>query len=158
MILRASLLALALLGPAMAHAACDLPANAAQMQADLVAGINAQRAARDLPALRMNDALDAAAQRHACDIAKRKTTSHVSANGTHLQGRLRRAGYAFALATENTGRGFVSAARAVQWWMDSPGHAKNILMRGTQDIGVGIAFSDAPESRLHWVIDMGASK
>ena len=158
MILRASLLALSLLAPVVAQAACNLPADAAQLQADLVAGINAQRTARDLPALRLNNALDSAAQRHACDIAKRKTTSHVSANGGQLQGRLRRAGYSFALATENTGRGFVSAARALQWWMDSPGHAKNILMRGTQDIGVGIAFSDAPESRLHWVIDMGASR
>jgi uncharacterized protein YkwD len=158
MLLRSALLSLALLGPAVAYAGCDLPADAAQMQADLVAGINAQRAARDLPALRMNPALTKAAQRHACDIAKRKTTSHVSANGARLQGRLRSAGYRFALANENTGRGFVSAKRALQWWMDSPHHAENILMRGTQDIGVGIAFSDAPESRLHWVVDMGASK
>jgi uncharacterized protein YkwD len=157
-LLKAALLTLALLAPTTAQAACDLPANAAQMQADLIAGINAQRAARDLPALQVNGALNAAAQRHACDIAKRKTTSHVSANGAHLQGRLRSAGYRFALANENTGRGFSSASRAVQWWMDSPHHAENILMRGTRDIGVGIAFSDAPESRLHWVIDMGTSK
>jgi uncharacterized protein YkwD len=158
MILRATLFALALVVPNAAQAACDLPADAAQMQADLVAGINAQRAARDLPGLRLNSALDTAAQCHACDIAKRQTISHVSANGAQLQGRLRNAGYRFALANENTGRGFASATRAVQWWMDSPHHAENILMRGTQDIGVGIAVSAAPESRLHWVINMGASK
>jgi uncharacterized protein YkwD len=158
MILRAALLTLALLAPGAARAACDLPANAARMQAELVAGINATRAARDLPALRMNDALTSAAQRHACDNARRKSISHVSSNGARLQGRLRSAGYRFALANENTGRGFTSARRALQWWMGSPHHAENILMRGTQDIGVGIAFSAAPESRLHWVINMAASK
>jgi uncharacterized protein YkwD len=158
MILRAALLALTILAPGVALAACDLPANAAQVQADLIAGINAQRAARDLPALRPNSALNKAAQRHACDNAKRKSISHVSSNGAQLQGRLRSAGYRFSLASENTGRGFGSATRAVQWWMDSPGHAANILMRGAQDIGVGIAFSDAPESRLHWVVNMAASR
>ena len=158
MILRIGLLIAALLAPSAVMAACDQPANTAEMQADLVAGINAQRAARDLPALQLNGALNTAAQRLACDNAKRKSISHISANGAHLQGRLRSAGYRFALANENTGRGFVSAARAVQWWMDSPHHAENILMRGTQDIGVGIAVSAAPESRLHWVIDMAVSK
>ena len=158
MFFRASLFALALLAPVTAQAACDLPANAAQLQADLVASINAQRAARDLPGLRLHAALDTAAQGHACDIARRQTTSHMSANGAQLQSRLRRAGYRFALANENTGRGFASATRAVQWWMDSPHHADNILMQGTQDIGVGIAVSAAPENRLHWVIDMGASR
>ena len=89
MILRIGLLIAALLAPSAVMAACDQPANTAEMQADLVAGINAQRAARDLPALQLNGALNTAAQRLACDNAKRKSISHISANGAHLQGRLR---------------------------------------------------------------------
>lgn len=156
--LRAACIAAAQLAPIAAHAGCDLPANAAELQVQLVAKINATRADHGLSALRMNAALATSAQGLACDNAKRKSTSHVSADGSRLQGRLRRAGYQFALANENTGRGFTSAARAIQWWMNSPHHADNILMNGTQDIGVGIAVSAAPESRLHWVIDMAASK
>jgi uncharacterized protein YkwD len=156
--LHAACIAAALLAPIAAHAGCDLPANTAELQAQLVADINATRADHGLPTLRMNSALTTAAQRHACDNAKRKSTSHVSSDGSRLQGRLRRAGYQFALANENTGRGFTSAARAMQWWMNSPHHAENILMNGTQDIGVGIAVSAAPEGRLHWVIDMATSK
>lgn len=30
-------------------------------------------------------------------------------------------------------------------------------MPQTRDIGIGIALSDAPDARLHWVIDMGLS-
>lgn len=149
----------AILAPLAAAArSCDLPGNMGELQAQVVSNVNAQRAANGLPALRLNAALVKAAQGHACDNAKRQGTSHVSSDGSQLQQRLRRAGYAFAMANENTGRGFGSSQRAVDWWMNSPHHRDNILMRGTQDIGVGIAFSDAPESRLHWVINMGASR
>ncbi|MGL5012648.1 MAG: CAP domain-containing protein [Paracoccaceae bacterium] len=155
----ALLLCVAALAPQSASArSCDLPANMGELQAAVVADVNAQRAASGLPALRLNSALVKAAQSHACDNAKRQSTSHVSSDGSQLRQRLRRAGYSFAVANENTGRGFGSPGQAVDWWMNSPHHRDNILMRGTQDIGVGIAFSDAPESRLHWVINMGASR
>ncbi len=152
-------LCLALLAPVAVQArTCDLPANMAALQAQLIDGVNAQRAAAGLAPLRLSPELDKAAQGHACDNAKRQGISHVSSDGSQLQQRLRRVGYRFAVANENTGRGFGSSQRAVQWWMNSPYHRDNILMRGTRDIGVGIAFSDAPESRLHWVINMGASR
>jgi uncharacterized protein YkwD len=143
--------------PALARS-CDLPANIDALQAEVVGDVNAERAANGLPPLSLNPALVEAAQAHACDNAKRHGISHVSSDGSQLRQRLRRAGYAFALANENTGRGFGSSQHAVSWWMNSPHHRDNILAYGTQDIGVGIAFSDAPESRLHWVINMGAAR
>ncbi len=158
-LIAALVLCAAAFSPISAQArSCDLPGNMAQLRAQVVADVNAERAARGLPALRQNAELVKAAQGHACDNAKRQGTSHVSSDGSRLQQRLRRAGYSFALANENTGRGFGSSQHAVSWWMNSPHHRDNILMRGTNDIGVGIAFSDAPESRLHWVIDMGATR
>ncbi|MCU0802846.1 MAG: CAP domain-containing protein [Rhodobacteraceae bacterium] len=148
-----------LCAPLVAQArSCDRPANLDALQAEVVAQVNAERSARGLPALRTSGALDRAAQGLACDNADRRSTSHVSANGAELRDRLRSAGYAFRAASENTGRGFGSAAQAVGWWMDSPAHRANILMDGAQDIGVGIALSAAPESRLHWVINMGAKR
>ncbi len=105
----------------------------------------------------MLTALDKAAQGHACDNAKRHSTSHVSGDGSRLQHRLKRVGYDYRTASENTGRGFASGKRAVDWWMASPGHKKNMLMRDTREIGIGIAMSEAPDSRLHWIIVMGSS-
>lgn len=158
-ILQALVLCAAALMPAAAQArTCDLPGNMDELRAAVVANVNAQRAASGLPALQLDRALVKAAQGHACDNAKRQSTSHVSSDGSQLQNRLRRSGYSYAMANENTGRGFETAGQAVAWWMNSPHHRDNILMQGTQDIGVGIAFSDAPESRLHWVINMGATR
>ncbi|MDZ4069684.1 MAG: CAP domain-containing protein, partial [Tabrizicola sp.] len=107
---------------------------------------------------RLSPSLDKAAQGHACDIAKRQSISHVSSDGSQLQNRLRRAGYAYRTAAENTGRGFATGKRAVEWWMNSPHHKHNMLIGQMRDVGVGIAMSAAPDSRLHWIIVMGKSK
>jgi uncharacterized protein YkwD len=139
------------------HAACKVPDSASAMQAELLANLNAERAARSLPPLKLDTALDTAAQKHACDNAKRMTTSHVSGDGSKLQHRLRRVGYDYATAAENTGRGFASGKRAVEWWMNSPGHKKNMLMSGIKDIGIGIALSAEPDNRLHWIMVVGKS-
>ena len=141
-----------------AQAKCTLPGNAAALETEFLSHLNAERKARGLPALKMNAALDKAAQGHACDNADRKSISHVSGNGANLQKRLKRAGYRYSTASENTGRGFASGARAFEWWMNSPHHRDNMLMSGIKDIGIGVAVSDAPDSRLHWVINMGKTK
>ncbi|MCB6177515.1 CAP domain-containing protein [Rhodobacter sp. Har01] len=143
---------------ALPAAACIIPANSGALQAELIAGVNAERARKGLAPLKLNAALDKAAQSLACDNAARLSISHVSTDGSHLQHRLRQVGYRFKTATENTGRGFATAARAVDWWMHSPKHKQNILMSATREIGVGIAMSPAPDSKLHWIIDMGRSK
>lgn len=138
--------------------ACTVPGNAGAMQKELLSHLNAERKARGLPALILSAKLEKAAQGHACDNAKRKSISHTSSDGGTLKTRLRRAGYAFRMAGENTGRGFATGTRAVEWWMNSPHHKDNILMRRAREIGVGIAVSPAPDSKLHWIIVVGASK
>lgn len=147
--------ALLLAAPAMA---CSVPGNAGAMQAELLSHLNAERKAQGLSALRASAKLDKAAQGHACDNAKRRSISHVSSDGGTLKNRLRRAGYAFRTAAENTGRGFASGARAVEWWMNSSKHRDNILLRKAKEVGIGIAVSPAPDNKLHWILVVGASK
>ena len=143
---------------AAAQAGCSVPSNSNAMQQELLSHLNAERKARGLSALTLSAKLDKAAQGHACDNAKRKSISHTSSDGGTLKTRLRRAGYSFRTAAENTGRGFGSGARAVEWWMHSPKHKDNILMRKAREVGVGIALSPAPDNKLHWIIVVGASK
>lgn len=138
--------------------ACNIPANSGAMQAELIEHVNAERRARGLAPVRLSGSLDKAAQGHACDNAKRQSISHVSSDGSQLQNRLRRAGYAYRTAAENTGRGFASGQRAVQWWMNSPKHKQNILLGPAREVGIGIAMSAAPDSRLHWILVLGKSK
>ena len=140
------------------QAGCSIPPNADAMQKELLAHLNAERKARGLAALTLSTKLDKAAQGAACDNAKRRSISHVSSDGGTLKTRLRRVGYGFRTAAENTGRGFASGARAVEWWMHSPHHKDNILLRKAREVGVGIAVSAAPDSKLHWILVVGASK
>ena len=153
----ALVLALAL-AAAPAAAACVLPDNVKSLQAEVLAGMNAQRRARGLPALQMDAKLARAAQGHACDNARRHSISHDSSDGGTLRTRLKRVGYRFRAAAENTGRGFGTGARAVDWWMNSPHHRDNILLGKVNEVGIGIAVSDAPDNKLHWVINFGASR
>lgn len=150
----AALLALSL--PAAAAAACAKPQGYQTLQADLMAQLNSERRKRGLATLVYSPVLDAAAQVQACDNARRLSISHEGSDGGRLINRLQRVGYIYRAAAENTGRGFANGTRAVQWWMNSPGHKKNILMRQTREVGVGIAMSAAPDSRLHWILVMGA--
>lgn len=140
------------------QAGCAIPPGADAMQKELLAHLNAERKAHGLSPLALSAKLDKAAQGHACDNAKRKSISHTSSDGGTLKTRLRRVGYGFRTAAENTGRGFGSGARAVEWWMHSPKHKDNILLRKAREVGVGIAVSPAPDNKLHWIIVVGASK
>ncbi len=148
-------LVIGLASPALA---CSVPANANSLQGEVLKNLNAERAAHGLASLRPSAKLDRAAQAHACDNAARRSISHESSDGGTLKTRLRKAGYAFRTAAENTGRGFASGTRAVQWWMNSPKHRDNILLRKAREVGIGIAVSPAPDNKLHWILVFGASK
>ena len=138
--------------------ACDIPDDAAEQQQAVLANVNTERKAQGLSALKLSSKLDKAAQSLACDNAERQSISHESTDGGTLKTRLRKAGYAFRTAAENTGRGFGSGARAVEWWMGSSKHRDNILLRKAREVGVGIAVSAAPDSKLHWILVVGASR
>lgn len=138
--------------------ACTIPEASDALQAEALRAVNAERAAHGLRALTFSRTLDKAAQGAACDNANRHEISHVSSDGSRLKDRLHRVGYRYRSAAENTGRGFRSGTSAVQWWMHSPKHKANILMRGVREIGIGIALSDAPDNKLHWILNMGEEK
>jgi uncharacterized protein YkwD len=138
--------------------ACAIPQASEALQAEALKAVNAERAAHGLRALKFSRTLDKAAQGAACDNANRHEISHVSSDGSHLKDRLHRVGYRYRSAAENTGRGFRSGTSAVQWWMHSPKHKANILMSSVREIGIGIALSDAPDSKLHWILNMGEEK
>lgn len=154
----AVLAASAVLAVAQPGFACDIPIDAAAQQQAVLANVNAERKAQGLSALKLSSRMDKAAQSLACDNAERQSISHESTDGGTLKTRLRKAGYAFRTAAENTGRGFGSGARAVEWWMGSSKHRDNILLRKAREVGIGIAVSAAPDSKLHWILVVGASR
>jgi len=154
----AALLIAALLVLPVQALACSKPAGAQAAEAEVIRLVNAQRQQAGLPGLKASGKLAMAAQVQACDNAARRIYSHVGSDGSDLATRLKRTGYRYRLAAENTGRGFNQAARVVAFWMNSPEHRANILLPRAREIGVGLALSDAPESRNHWITVMGASR
>ncbi|HEX9349783.1 MAG TPA: CAP domain-containing protein [Gaiellaceae bacterium] len=98
--------------------------------------MNAVRAANGAPPLRTGAALTRAARAHSVDMARRGYFDH----GDFVQ-RLRRFGVRMPYVGENlaSGSGGLSAQTVVNMWMASPGHRQNLLDRGFQRIGVGLA-------------------
>jgi len=150
----AGVLTLLLAVPAMA---CTLPSGSGALKAQVIQLLNAERARAGLPALRSSGQLGQASQSLACDNAARQALQHVGLDGSRVGQRARAAGYRFRSVTEVIYRGRGDARAAVNWWMNSPDHRTNILSQ-TRDIGVGVALSSAPDSRLHWVVNMGVTK
>ncbi len=100
---------------------------------------NRERLQNGLPAFKVDPACQRAADDHAQDMARRGFFSHTSPDGGEMTDRYSRYGRWTTLA-ENIAMGTHMDSRgAVQSWMKSPGHRRNIL--GTQygSMGVGIA-------------------
>lgn len=135
---------------------CTTPSGAAKARDGVIQMVNAERKRAGLAALAPSSKLTKVAQNLACDNAAAQRFSHFGADGADLSARLKRTGYRFRAATENTGRGQDSPQSAVSWWMNSRGHRANILMGSTREIGVGLAVSSAPDSKPHWVVVMAA--
>lgn len=145
-------LCLGLIAPSLGLA-CQLPANAAALRAEVIALTNLQRSDKRLAPVTEDAALAKAAQAHACDNAAIRRMSHSGSDGSTLPIRMKRAGYAYREASENVAAGFFDAPSVMSGWMGSKGHRRNILARGAEDIGIGVAVGG--DGQLYWTMNLG---
>lgn len=104
------------------------------------AAIDDVRARHGLGALRRVAELDRLARAHSRDMAARGYFAHRSPEGVDVAGRARVAGIAWSEIGENIyyAQGVADVAgSAVDGWMDSPGHRKNILRAAFVETGMG---------------------
>lgn len=99
--------------------------------------VNAERAAGGCQPLIVDDRLANAAQGHSTDMATRDYFSHESPEGETFVDRALAAGYP-SPAAENIARGQTSPEQVMNDWMNSSGHARNILDCEYRAIGVGL--------------------
>ncbi|WP_099055158.1 CAP domain-containing protein [Streptomyces vietnamensis] len=128
---------------------------AARFVRDVVELANAEREKAGCGPLRTEGHLRAAAQGHADDMAARDYYEHHSPEGRDAGDRISGAGYAWAAWGENIHRGPKTPERAMEDWMDSPGHRANILNCSFKDIGVGVSLA---ANGPWWVQDFGAKR
>ncbi len=137
----------------------------ASREGDIVALVNMARAAGadcggrvmpPVPALSMDAHLQAAATAHAEDMAANNYFSHDSQDGTSFSQRIQRTDYAGRPGGENIAAGRGSAEATMQQWLESPGHCRNIMNAGFNEIGVG--YASGGSYGHYWVQKFGVSR
>lgn len=124
---------------------------------DGLAAVNEIRRKHFLSEFAFDPALQKAAQAHADLMGRTGQYGHEFGPKTKFPVRLAAAGFDGS-AGENIGVGYGSIAEAVQGWMDSPGHRKNMLKRRYDRAGFAYAFNTSgknPRYTHYWVLIMG---
>jgi uncharacterized protein YkwD len=114
----------------------------AEVEREIVALINRDRARGGLPAVAVDARLVAIARAHSQDMADHDFVGHVSPRTGTAMDRVRRAGLRPSLVAENVGRAY-SADEAEAGFLASPGHRGNILDAHARRVGVGVVFGPA---------------
>jgi uncharacterized protein YkwD len=142
--------------PAPAQRPAEPNAEADKARAAIFDGVNELRKKGDVPALVSNAKLDAAAQKHADNLAKQDKIGDDGKNPHVLDGkdggeRITAEGYewkrwqeniAYPAATPDDKTDPVKLARdAVSGWDKSPGHKKNLMYPEATETGIGFARS-----------------
>lgn len=107
--------------------------------------INKIRADHGLARLTKDERLNEVARDHSCRMARDDVLGHTSRTGETLRDRVRAAGRDYAAAGENLAKTVKARSpvdRAVQGWMKSEGHRKNILSPEFTVTGVGICHRE----------------
>jgi len=128
------LTALAQSGTAQASAISSEPAPAAQTVA---AAINQVRINAGLPPLTVHPLLTQAAQGHAVDMVTHSHFSHTGTDGSDVNLRVRRTGYGLKGWSSENWVSVSAPGQAIQWWMNSAVHRRNILNPNWREFGVG---------------------
>ena len=113
----------------------------AEMEKELLQALNAERAARSLPEVRVSSELAELARKHSADMARRDVLSHDSETRKSYGQRLTDAGLSFVMSGENVGRGNTFLTRPIhQSFMDSAPHRGNIVNPAFDSVGIGVAI------------------
>lgn len=121
--------------------------------------VNQHRKQARLKPLKLNAQLNASAQAHSQDMALNDFFGHQGFQGSTADKRILAAGYNYAVVGENIAAGFATPEEAVQAWMDSPSHRKNILHPMMKQMGVGFYLLEndtgSVNYRYYWTQDFG---
>jgi uncharacterized protein YkwD len=151
---------LALAGSAIALWAVAAPAVASTrgsgsasraLEQGVLANMNSLRQQHGLAPLRLSTGLTAAARRHSTDMATRGYFSHTSANGSTFDRRIARFYPMGSKHYWSVGENLlwsspdVDASRALEMWINSPEHKRNMLTARWREVGLSaVHVTSAP--------------
>jgi uncharacterized protein YkwD len=100
-----------------------------------------------------NDKLAEASLEHSLDMAENGFLSHTGSKGDGLNQRLIMVHYEWTACGENIGHGYRGSGEAVQSWLKSPLHCKNIMDPDFKEIGA--AYAKSKTLRTYWTLIFG---
>lgn len=103
---------------------------------------NAARVNHHLSVLSWDDHVRETARKHSTDMAVHQYFDHTNLEGQSPFDRMKADDISFHLAGENLAYGQFSSIFAHEGLMNSLGHRENILRKGYEFLGVGVAFND----------------
>lgn len=110
--------------------------------------VNAERTARGLQPVTLDQRLVDASQQHSAHQAQVGTIFHTAPDGTTPGDRIAATGYSFSAWAENVAAGQSTPESVVRAWMESEGHCRNILNPGYTELGVGYVRTEG--GFRHW--------
>lgn len=103
------------------------------------------------PALVWDARLEAAAERHAEDMAENDHFAHRGTDGLDTGERVRRAGYDWRIVGENLARNQTSVPQVISDWLASPAHCRQMMSPEFLEIG-------AARSEGYWTQVFGVAR
>lgn len=128
-----------------------------QMAQETLDLVNAHRLEAGCPALVMHTVLNDVALSHSREMAEYDYFSHTNLEGLSPGKRATAAGYRWGRFAENIAAGFSTSFGAVQGWMASEGHRKNILNCVYNETGIGIWYDPEATYGYYWTQDFAVS-
>jgi uncharacterized protein YkwD len=113
---------------------------------------NRLRAEAKLPPLELSTKLQAAAERHAKDMAAMGKMTHKGSDGSSSIHRIVAKGYKYRRAGENVAMGNFTVEGLMKGWMESPHHKRNILGSFSQ---IGVACATGEDGKRYWCVTFG---
>ena len=107
--------------------------------------------------LTLHPALNAAAERHAVDMATRDYFNHTGHDGSSPFDRIDDAGFSGSPQGENIAAGYATAADVVAGWMGSTGHCNNIMNGNFVYMGGALSFNAGSTYGNYWVQTFGGN-
>jgi uncharacterized protein YkwD len=101
-----------------------------------------------------NKKLAEASLQHSIDMAENGFLSHIGSNSGDLSVRLFNVNYEWSSCAENIGHGYQNSEEAVQSWLKSKMHCKNIMNPEFKEIGA--AYAKSASYRTYWTLVFGS--
>jgi uncharacterized protein YkwD len=103
-----------------------------------------------------SDLLGRVSLQHSIDMAQNHILSHTGSDGSNSCKKLEKSGYRWIHCGENIGYGYQTFQEAVDSWMDSEMHCKNIMNPSFKEMGA--AYSRSDNLRKYWTAVFGTPR